>query len=208
MEDGGATSSECFLCSPNSRWVWQESDRFFAMVALGPVVEGMSIVATRNHIRSMFDVPIDLMGELEIFTRSACRRLEARFQAPVHVTEHGRVGLCEWTNGRHDQHCYHAHRLLFPTQADIARALDASTFAPVKASSFEDARRIAGHLTEYLYYEGPDGSVLVGTTDGQMPRQFFRSAVADAIKRPELRSWRMHPQVELLDAAAVKLLAQ
>jgi len=208
MPDHENHSDDCFLCSPNEGWVWAKSDDFFAMAALGPIVEGMSIVASRAHVRSMFDVPTELSEALETFSRSAQDHLAETFDTPVHITEHGRVGLCEIQAPRRDQHCYHAHRLVFPTHADMASALEASAFEPLQAGSFDDARRIAGHLVEYLYYAAPDGSVAVGTYDGLTPRQFFRGVVADAVGRPELRSWRAHPRYALVDAAAARLLAR
>lgn len=206
MEDTkGSTEGSCFLCAPRPEWVWAESDNFFAMAALGPVVEGMSIVATREHVRSMFDITDALVSELVEFTEAACSRIEATYGVPVHITEHGRVGLCEVVGDSYDEHCHHAHRLLFPTGASLATTLNQSEIAPLVASAFSEARSKGSHLTEYLYYEGPDGQIAVGTNDESTPRQFFRGVVADAIGQPHLRSWRERPRPELVDAAAARL---
>ena len=202
-----APRNDCFLCDPNSGWVWANSEHFFAMTALGPVVDGMSIVATRSHVKSMFDVSPEFTHELNSFTRTAKERLASIYDVPIHVTEHGRVGLCEETKAMHDRHCFHAHRLLFPVRADLADAMTDSVIGPVRADSFDHAREVAGHLVEYLYYESPDGQVLVGASQNSTPQQFFRAVVADSIGRPELRSWRAHPEHELVDDAAAKLRA-
>ena len=45
MQPRDAPKVECFLCHPNGDWIWAESEHYFAMSALGPIVEGMSIVA-------------------------------------------------------------------------------------------------------------------------------------------------------------------
>lgn len=207
MQDGESPTDECFLCEPNEQWVWAETDGFFAMVALGPIVEGMSIVASRAHAKSMFDLPDELSDGLTAFTRSTQAHLEETFDSPVHVTEHGRVGLCEFSSGRHDQHCFHAHRLLFPTSASLSSALQDSVIQPLRATSFAEARQMGGHLVEYLYYEAPDGSILVGSNAESTPRQFFRGVVAGAVGRPELRSWRANPQHDFVNATRERLRA-
>lgn len=176
------------------------------MAALGPIVDGMSIVASRSHSKSMFDVPDGLILQLADFTASAKGRLNAAFSTNVHVTEHGRVGLCETTRGQFDQHCYHAHRLLFPTDAvDFVSCLAESIVEPIVAASFDEARTLGGHFSEYLYYEEPSGRVHLGLNDESTPRQFFRGIVADAIGQPALRSWRAHPRSEMTSAAAARL---
>jgi diadenosine tetraphosphate (Ap4A) HIT family hydrolase len=205
MQPRDAPKDECFLCHPNDDWIWAESEHYFAMSALGPIVEGMSIVATRSHAKSMFDVSPDLTEQLSSFTCDAKERLASIYNAPIHMTEHGRVGLCEVTRQLHEQHCFHAHRLLFPIKIDLEEVMKNSAIVPIRADSFDQAREVAGHLVEYLYYESPDGEILVGTSENSTPRQFFRTAVANAIGRPELRSWRTHPEYSLVDDAAAKL---
>ena len=199
----------CFLCTPKVEWVWAGGEHYYAMAALGPVVEGMSIVASRAHARSMFDIPEGLLLELEQFTAMARDRLQQTYGTAVHVTEHGRVGLCETMGDQFDQHCYHAHRLLFPTDGvSFVDALTKSAIKPIQACSFDEARSLGGHLIEYLYYQMPDGRVLLGTNDETTPRQFFRGVVAEAVGQPDLRSWRAHPRPEMADAAAVRLAAR
>lgn len=192
---------ECFLCEPESEWVWAESEHFFVMCALGPVVPGTSLLASREHVPSMFDVDDSQVPELEELSRRAAMRLGEVYGQPVHLTEHGRIGLCEIDAG-HDQHCYHAHRLMFPIDFDIAAQMTMSVINPIRATSFSVARIAGGHLTKYLYHEAPDGAVTLGAEDDDAPRQYFRGIVADAIGAPELRSWRQHPQTTLVIEAA------
>lgn len=205
MDTTGPYSEQCFLCAPHEPWIWATSDHFFAMAALGPVVEGMSIIATKRHTPSMFDVPTELLDELDDFSRLVIRRLSDSFSSPVHMTEHGRVGLCEMQNGQVDEHCQHAHRLLFPCSVEVPAVLSGSGIDPLRADSFAQAVALGGHLTEYLYYQAPDGVILVGTNEEFTPRQYFRGVFAAALGAPTLRSWRNHPREELVDAAAARL---
>jgi diadenosine tetraphosphate (Ap4A) HIT family hydrolase len=195
------SGADCFLCDPDPAWVWRRTEHFFVMAALGPIVPGTSLIATRGHIGSMFDLDETLVPELDALTRAVKTRLGQVYDMPVHTTEHGRIGLCE-VESEHDGHCYHAHRLVFPTDAPIAEGMSGSIISPIVAEDFRQARIVGGHLVQYLYYEAPDGTVQIGAEDSEAPRQFFRGIVADAVGQPELRSWRVHPQIELVDQAA------
>ena len=198
--------SNCFLCNPDTDLIFDESAHFLAILGLGPIVEGYSLVASRAHVPSMFDIEDDIVDELETFTRHIAGRLGAVYACSVQITEHGRVGLCSERQDKHEPHCYHAHRLLFPTETDFREALTESEIEPLAFGSFSEARLAAGHLVEYLYCENLGEEVLVGTYGGSVPRQFFRTAIAKAVGRPELRSWRAYPRPEVVHRARLKLL--
>jgi len=53
-------TADCFLCAPSSELMYLGSDGCFAMLGLGAIVEGYSLVATRAHERSFFDLPAKL----------------------------------------------------------------------------------------------------------------------------------------------------
>jgi hypothetical protein len=88
---------------------------------------------------------------------------------------------------------------------DFSSCLDASLFEPISARSFHDARRRCSHLTEYLYYESPAGSVLVGYAPAELSRQFFRRAAAEAVGHPQWQSWRDHPRMDVIWSARQRL---
>lgn len=69
----------CFLCHLPERLVYDESDHFIAMLGLGPVIEGYSLIAAREHAPSMLDLPPRLVLELTEFTR----RVRARVLVPT-----------------------------------------------------------------------------------------------------------------------------
>ena len=56
-------TEDCFLCSPDKRLVFAESKHFYAMLGLGPIMEGYSILASRAHTPSYFDLPRDLTND-------------------------------------------------------------------------------------------------------------------------------------------------
>jgi diadenosine tetraphosphate (Ap4A) HIT family hydrolase len=197
--------SECFLCQPDPTLVYGASDNFFAMLGLGPIVPGYSLVATREHIPSMFDLDDAQATELVEFNSLIADRLETSFGRHVLSTEHGRVGMCVDERGAHEPHCYHAHRLVFPAGVDIAHCLVDSEIEALPFESFAAARLGASHLTSYLYLEQSTGEVLVGTYSERAPRQFFRRAVATELGVPELADWRERPGVDAIEFARSRL---
>jgi diadenosine tetraphosphate (Ap4A) HIT family hydrolase len=196
---------ECFLCDPDGSLVYAQSPSFFAMLGWGAVVEGYSLIATKRHIPSMFDIPDELALELNEFT-GAIRTQLARLYGPSVITEHGRIGLCELLSS-HEPHCFHAHRLVFPVEVDLMGALVAAKFKPRTHKNFNEARMASGDLNEYLYYERPDGVCVVTNAHGCLQRQFFRRAVASSLGQPELGSWRLHPRLDVVERVRKTLCA-
>lgn len=191
----------CFLCSPEPEWTWLESDRFRAVLGLGPIGTGYTLIATRDHVTSMLDLDAAEAAELDEFTAAVRERL-AELGGPAVVCEHGRIAPCLAPAARrHEPHCLHAHRLVFPGQV----ALDLRSAAPrlrvVDFECFADARKIEWP-GQYVYAEQPDGRCQVGLVEGPLPRQFLRAVVANEQGWPELADWRRHPRREAVDAAA------
>jgi diadenosine tetraphosphate (Ap4A) HIT family hydrolase len=190
---------ECFLCDPDGSLVYAHSHSFFAMLGWGAVVEGYSLIATKEHIPSMFDIRDELVPELNDFTAAIRTRL-ARLYGPSVITEHGRIGLCELMSN-HEPHCFHAHRLVFPVDVDLSSVFVDARLRGRTHQNFDAARRASRELNEYLYYERPDGVCAVADAQGCTQRQFFREAVASRLGRPELKSWRLHPRLDVVDRA-------
>jgi diadenosine tetraphosphate (Ap4A) HIT family hydrolase len=197
----------CFLCSPEPELTWLESDRFRAVLGLGPIGEGFTLIATRDHLPSMLDLSNAAASELVEFTAEVRDRL-GRLYGPSVVAEHGRVAPCVAPALReHEPHCFHAHRLVFPGQ----RSLDLGTVAPrmprADFGSYSDAHRAFRWPGQYVYAEDPDGSCEVGVVSGPLPRQFLRAVVAGAQGHPEIADWRANPGWETVAAAISALEA-
>ncbi len=201
-------SSSCFLCDPEPDLTWMESERFRAVLGLGPVGEGFSLIATREHLPSMFDLDSELAEELVEFTAEVRARLEPLYGSVV-VTEHGRVAPCVGPMTRqHEPHCLHAHRLVFPGQDSLDLGRVAPRLPRKGFDGYPTARREFAWPGQYLYAEQPDGRCEVGMVNGPLPRQFLRAVVAFAQGRPELADWRRHPDHETVEAARLALARQ
>jgi hypothetical protein len=197
---------DCFLCAPDRSLVYAHSSSFFAMLGWGPIVEGFTLVAARDHVPSMFDVSGDLVEELNRFSRAVRLRLTPLY-GPSIVTEHGRIAVCDFLDS-HEPHCFHAHRLVFPLQVDLQDALMAAGLAFKHYRSFTAARAESQEVGAYLYYERPDESCVVADVRGGVRRQFFRNAVASSIGRPELMNWRIHSRLDIVEKARISLHAR
>jgi hypothetical protein len=175
------------------------------MLGWGAVVEGYSLIATKQHIPSMFDVPDKLVPELNDFTTSIRTRL-GRAYGPSVITEHGRIGLCELLSN-HEPHCFHAHRLVFPVEVDLSTVFLDARLQGRTHQNFNAARMASTELNEYLYYERPDGVCAVANAQGCSQRQFFREAIASRLGWPELKSWRLYPRIDIVEKAKRTLAA-
>src|SRR6266571_3809628 len=111
----------CFLCEPARKLVFFESPAFFALAGLGPVTDGYSVFATKEHVKSMADLPGLLRSQRDALVESVRGRLANRYSGCL-ITEHGRMAVCTEDSHDHDPHCYHAHFLIFPGAQDVSSA--------------------------------------------------------------------------------------
>jgi diadenosine tetraphosphate (Ap4A) HIT family hydrolase len=157
----------CFLCSPNEKLVFLSNDLFFAMLGYGPIVEGYSLIATREHIPSMLDLDRGVAEALVDFSKRVRDRLSSHY-GNVIITEHGRVGLC--ARGRHEQHCYHAHRLVFPLACELVQDLRDHNMSSRAYPNFLAVHDEYRHAGEYLYFERSDESCAIAPTSKGLAR--------------------------------------
>jgi hypothetical protein len=195
------TRTFCFLCDPEPEFTWLTSDSFRAVLGLGPIGEGYSLIATREHSPSMFDLDADVAAELVEFTAEVRRRLHEHY-GPSVVAEHGRVSPCiAPAIRRHEPHCLHAHRLVFPGLVRVDLDGVAPWLGAEQHDSFAAARDAFVWPGQYVYVEHADGSCTVAGPRRPLPRQFLRAVVAAEQGRPELADWRRFPGRDRLAAA-------
>lgn len=146
-------SAECFLCDPDASLVYLEKGPFFAMLGLGPIGEGYSLIATRQHVPSMMDLTPRETGELASFTEQVRARLRP-LVGPGVITEHGRVAACvEAATATYEPHCLHAHRLVFPGLDQLDVAALSPSFEWTTWPSGAAAHRGFDWAGQYLYVE-------------------------------------------------------
>jgi hypothetical protein len=196
----------CFLCNPNRDWIYAQDDAFFAMLGLGPIVEGYSLLATISHTPSMMDLSSSEAEHLSDFTHQVRALLKPHYGDAI-ITEHGRVAPCiDRDRDKQESHCFHAHRLVFPVPLDLAGYLNDYGLDVFEYSSFIDCHRNFTWKGEYLYYERPDESCLIAAAPMRLVRQFFRYKVADSVGHPELANWKDFPLHRVVETAKRHLI--
>ena len=199
-----AVAECCFLCAPDPELLYARKHPFYAMLGLGAIVEGYSIIATTAHVTSMLDISLEEAGRLVAFQRYIRALLRPHY-GEVIITEHGRVPTCDSPVNRPEAHCHHAHRLVFPVRLDLADSLHEYGLRLEEYPDPLDARTRCQWAGEYLYFERIDGSCVVAPAPTHVVRQFFRYKIAEAIGRPELSDWVRYPQSESIEAAKMHL---
>jgi diadenosine tetraphosphate (Ap4A) HIT family hydrolase len=180
----------CFLCSPSAELVFLESENFYALAGLGPVVDGYCVVAAKSHVKSMADVPLGQAGERDAFITLVRNRLIAMYGTCL-ITEHGRMTVCA---DEHDHHCFHAHFLVFPGTEDVSALAD-SYFSTSQAFTNLETSLAHGALhAEYLLISPSPTRFSIYSTPLNAPRQLARHLVAWKTGNGHLADWKTWPQ--------------
>jgi hypothetical protein len=164
------------------------------------------VVATRSHIASAADA-VGAAPDLVAFASRIRATLDNLFGGTL-LTEHGRMAVCAArSTGAADDHCFHAHFLMFPKAPAIDEACARPYFAQVQqARSLEEALGICqGVQGEYFLLSPRPDYVALMTGPGRVPRQLARALVASGLGLPELADWRSHPSVDLATQTAAEL---
>jgi hypothetical protein len=204
LEQEETGRKDCFLCRPNTLLISSVREGSCAIAGLGPIVQGYSIVGTREH------------GPLTQFSEEQIRGYATHVLQSHHalkrlfgtclITEHGNLPICALEDDNRT-HCYHPHMLLFPGVSSIEDGCE--EYFTGAQSSYSDlatallTERNRGH---YLLVAEDPQRVLCFHPKGDLPRQFARLLVAESMSRPELASWRDVPNASLaLDNARLLL---
>jgi diadenosine tetraphosphate (Ap4A) HIT family hydrolase len=190
---GGSAEGFCFLCEPSTELVFLESQNFYALAGLGPVVDGYSVIAAKAHSMSMADIPPALSADRDAFLADVRTRLVGQYGSCL-ITEHGRMAVC--AAGEHDHHCFHAHFLAFPGTEDVSD-LASSYFAnSAEFSTLEAAFAEAVLHPEYLLISPNPNRFYILSTPLNAPRQLARHLVSWKSGNPHLADWKTWPQRE------------
>lgn len=174
------------------------------MLGQGPVVEGYSLIFTRDHVRSMLDIRKEQIEEYLEFSSRLVMSLRT-FYSGVLITEHGRTPICQSRWNGQETHCYHAHQLVFPINLDLFKLVRPYAWHFDSYKCFEEAWKRSHSIGEYLYCQEDDGTCAVIQTRNRAFRQFFRWIIADAVGHPKRANWKIFRGDKLILGARQKL---
>src|SRR5687767_6720535 len=99
---------ECRFCNPPDKdRILYETDNFYIMLSLGPIVEGYTLLVSKQHIDSCANVPYELLSEFDMLYHKTKNILATEFGSCI-AYEHGRAGTC-MIPMENSKHCFHAH---------------------------------------------------------------------------------------------------
>jgi hypothetical protein len=188
-------TNDCFFCDPDRSRILYESKYFYVILGLGPIIEGYVLLVAKQHVRSMFDLPMEMRQSYES-EKKRLKYIVTQTYGPTIITEHGRVQACFAEDEEaHDNHCFHAHQLFFPVIANLnslsregpfTKVFEGLSLFKLNPSLLEDE--------EYLLFEDINGMVTIHAVRGKCPRQFMRYLVARSIGKSELSNWATYPE--------------
>ena len=196
----------CRFCSrPELDRIILETESLFAMLSLGPIVEGYTIIATKDHIDCCASLPLNLLPE---FTRllEAVRSAQVAIYGAHVLYEHGRAGASHPSPDGH-AHCYHAHLHCVPVNVALYDLI-CWHYPQHEFGSWHDLLGwYSQHRTPYLLTGRDDSLVLFEATD-LVPRQYLRRLVAAAVGEPQRADWIRYQGREMIAAAKARLIPE
>ena len=192
--------NNCFLCQPDQDLVVWENDNLVALVGLGPITRNYFVVGTKDHIRSFSDTR---SNQTILHDLDKARDFLSNSGRPLLMTENGRVPVCRTDGTSHEEHCFHAHVLLFDSP-DI-KAISSSYFA--ERENFQSLKAAYDYSSTkepyHLVSSSPD-DYTVFTQPLNVPRQLFRALVAHTIGDEGSEDWQSHPRLDMAKSMAME----
>ncbi len=188
-DDLGMTSGYIRACPSTGRRsrVMYESESGWAVVALGPIREGNTVLFARRHAAGTRDLAVDEFGAMSVDLKRLLQWLKPVY-GPYAVFEHGNVAGSPATMGGCVEH---AHFQLMPSNSEELPALLAPSTKLTEVDSIGAIRQVEPGL-EYLYFQDTTDRHWLATAtsfDGQV----FRRGFARLEGRPGEWNWRTHP---------------
>ncbi len=195
FEQGENQRGDCFLCRPAAQLLAHVGTGCYTMAGLGPLTDGYAIIATDMHgTTEEPDNPL-LSEDFAKYAERVQSLLASRFGSCV-LTEHGKMPICH-PNGLTGSHCFHPHFLLFPGAPDPKQGFnDYFGSGGERFESLFSALKVAAQYPNYLLASTHAGEYFVFAAHYGLPRQFARVVVAEQLGKPDLASWRTHPNGE------------
>lgn len=178
-------NEECRFCIPAEKErILYESENFYVMVSLGPIVEGYLLIVTKSHIGSFLNLPNKYLNEFLEVKNLVSRILIKQYGACLFY-EHGKIGSSLKFNNS-NRHCYHAHMHCVPVELKMNDVVN-KEFNYNKYSSFESAYKTSDKVQKYLYIEDDSSNVYIPTED--IRKQYLRWVLSESLNKEGKWNW-------------------
>lgn len=166
------------------------------------MVEGYTLIASKDHYHCMGALPKSLQEEYKNFTSEVKAILEDLYGKCISY-EHGRVGFCNVQPG--EQLCYHAHSHIVPVNGDLIPLFEKEGLYPYKLQGDNTLFSEYAKYGHYLFYENNEGDQYIIQINQPIRRQYLRHLTATLLGNPELASWSEYPEYDKLYSAVKKV---
>lgn len=168
--------------------VLYESQNFYVKPALGQFIEGYCLIVSKEHVRTMAELPSDFRNELRDLLDEFGHRLSRMYPEGRCVFEHG--SICP--QNRAGSCIDHAHVHLLPVNCDVRSEL-VSTFHCRRLDQVTGLHSLDGVADSYLYYESGPAAREVYLCEHRLPSQAMRKLVCERLGIPTRWDWRANP---------------
>ncbi|MCF2144469.1 MAG: NUDIX domain-containing protein [Candidatus Heimdallarchaeota archaeon] len=197
LADQHQTNNDCVFCRISAKKtenfydkVLYETENLIVIPALGAIVEGYLIIATKEHYKSFSKVNSKIINELKTLIQKLSRILSKYYIKPIFF-EHGEV------NEKVGTSIVHAHIHALPC------TLDVHFFEPLLQNANKividdliELQKQEEKNKSYLFFMNQKEKMFVYEVFN-LPSQFLRRIVATKVLKSELWDWRKHKLLEL-----------
>lgn len=194
--------SDCRLCKITEQNVLLGTDwlptysimsthNFHIVPSLGSLVEGWTMIVSKEHLLCMGELSYDKIDELLLVKKQLTQDISTIFGKSI-AFEHGPSS----PGGPIGCGVDHAHIHFVPVDIDLPKALSKLIpFLDLEWQEINDYRDVRSYFLRglpYLYIEQPSGFGYIAT-NMHFPSQFVRKAIADHLGIPDHYDWNRYP---------------
>lgn len=175
----------CRFCRPPEKErILFQTEHFYLMVSLGPIVEGYLLIISKEHIGACLHLSEDYMEEFLVLKERVNRILTEVYGGCIFF-EHGKTGSC-LQSGKDHIHCYHAHLHCIPANVDL-NSIISNELTATQYKTVLDCYQSMSEVEKYLYVE--DTRICTYQTETKLRSQYLRYKLAEALGCPERWDW-------------------
>ena len=194
---------ECRFCNPPERErILFQTENFYVMVSLGPIVEGYLLIVAKEHIGACLHIPEIFWDEFVILKNQVKGILTTTYGCCIFY-EHGKVGT-SLTMGKDHRHCLHCHLHCIPACVNMNELVSSD----LDGIEFDDINQayvfaVSNNIDRYLLVE--DDVIKVYQPEGHLRKQYLRYKLAEAIGQTEEWDWVKHQNWETINKSIKRL---
>lgn len=174
----------CRFCyPPEKERILYETENFYVMVSLGPIVEGYLLIVSKKHIPACANIPKEYLQEY-LALKEKVKGVLIQVYGSCIFYEHGKTGSC--LIGKDHRHCFHAHLHCVPVNLFLSDVISLD-MEGCCFESLEDAYGFAQKLDRYLYVE--DSHIMVFVPNENLRSQYLRYKLSTTLGFSNLWNW-------------------